>query len=71
VFDKAALNRNNTYKELHKEGFVEVLRDAEILILPKKVEVEKPKAGGKRNQPNAKEEAKRKEEEAKKAEEAK
>jgi hypothetical protein len=49
VFDKAALNRNNTYKELHKDGFVEVLRDAEILILPKKVEVEKPKAGGKRN----------------------
>lgn len=70
MFDKFALNRNNTYKELHKDGFMELLRDAEILILPKKVEVEKPNAKGK-GKSKADQEKKQKEEEAKKAEEAK
>lgn len=71
MFDKFALNRNNTYKELHKDGFIELLRDSEVLILPKKLEVEKP--GGKRDKKISKAEAekKQKEEEAKKAEEAK
>lgn len=68
VFDKFALNRMNTYKELHKDGFIEVLRDSEILILPRKLEAEKPTKGKAGKSKGAKDEEARKAEEAKKAE---
>ena len=70
MFDKYASNRNNTYKELQKNDFIELLRDSEILILPKKIEVEKP--GGKARKPTKEDAAKKAAEEAaRKAEEAK
>jgi hypothetical protein len=70
VFDKYASNRNNTYKELQKNDFIELLRDSEILILPKKIEVEKP--GAKARKPTKEDAAKKAAEEAaRKAEEAK
>jgi len=47
VFDKSAINRNNTYKELTKDEFINVLREAEILREKKSaaVAVEEGKGG--------------------------
>ena len=42
VFTEYALNRNSTYIELSKEDFVNMLKEASILVLPKKIEKEEP-----------------------------
>jgi len=51
VFTEFALNRNNTYIELGKEDFVNMLKEAAILKLPKVKEEaspDKPRRGGKK-----------------------
>lgn len=69
LFENFGIVRNGTYLELDKDSFVRMLKEAEILILPKPKEEVKVAPGKGRGAPKKKQEEEKKEEDDKPKEE--